>query len=189
MSWTKVLIRPFIQPKSICIFLISWWKHNVEVLLMNTHNICFCQEKRRLVTWYPHLSRPMSWRCLLTWCSSSVWAVSSEKSPYWRCRKWSCGSACKSAHECLCYLLLYLNIYLVYSDRQTQYKLQKNEKKWKFLFSDLHEEDNKLIIFRPSSFSVLYMLGSMLLCFLSVFCKEQGITVIVSIQPWLFKKE
>lgn len=43
---------------------------------------------------------------------------------------------------------------------------------------ELHEDDNKLIIHRPSSFSVSYMLGSMLLCFLSVFCKEQGITVI-----------
>ncbi|XP_053391132.1 protein O-mannosyl-transferase TMTC4-like [Mercenaria mercenaria] len=44
--------------------------------------------------------------------------------------------------------------------------------------SDLHKKDDRLTIFRPTSFSMQYMLASMLLCGLSVFCKEQGLTVI-----------
>lgn len=43
-------------------------------------------------------------------------------------------------------------------------------------------DDNKLISYRPSSFSVSCMSGSMLMCFLSVLCKEHGITVLVSIE-------
>ena len=30
-----------------------------EALLMSTHNICFCREIRKLLSWYPLLSRPM----------------------------------------------------------------------------------------------------------------------------------
>ena len=30
-----------------------------EALLMSTHNICFCEEIRKIFTWYPLLSRPM----------------------------------------------------------------------------------------------------------------------------------
>ena len=54
------------QSKSIDIFLISPQKHMLwyslvltEVLLMSTHNICFCWEIKKLLTWYPLLSRPM----------------------------------------------------------------------------------------------------------------------------------
>ena len=46
--------------------------------------------------------------------------------------------------------------------------------------SDLNEDDDNFILYRPSSFSLWYMFGSMLMCVLSVLCKEQGITVIVS---------
>ena len=46
--------------------------------------------------------------------------------------------------------------------------------------SDLHEDDDNLILYRPSSFSLWYTFGSMFMCVLSVLCKEQGITVIVS---------
>lgn len=42
----------------------------------------------------------------------------------------------------------------------------------------LHEKGHCLTIFRPESFSMQYILASMVLCVLSVFCKEQGITVI-----------
>ncbi|KAL4219888.1 Protein O-mannosyl-transferase tmtc4 [Mactra antiquata] len=43
---------------------------------------------------------------------------------------------------------------------------------------DLHEKENHQIIYRPDSFSLQYIICSMVLCALSVFCKEQGITVI-----------
>ncbi|KAK3583356.1 hypothetical protein CHS0354_038972 [Potamilus streckersoni] len=41
-----------------------------------------------------------------------------------------------------------------------------------------YEEDDKLIVYRPEVFSVPLLLTSMVLCCLSVLCKEQGITVI-----------
>lgn len=44
--------------------------------------------------------------------------------------------------------------------------------------SDLLKNEKQLKVYRPSSFSVQLMFASMLLCALSVFCKEQGITVI-----------
>ena len=37
---------------------LSW--RNAEGLQMSTHNICFCGEKRKIFSWYPLLSRPMS---------------------------------------------------------------------------------------------------------------------------------
>ena len=49
------------------------------------------------------------------------------------------------------------------------------------IFTELHEVDDALIVYRPTGFSVWWMLGSMFLCFLSVFCKEHGLTVLVSI--------
>ena len=49
-----------------------------------------------------------------------------------------------------------------------------------YCFSEIDDDEDKMIIYRPASFSFTYILGSMLLCFLSMLCKEQGITVLVS---------
>lgn len=43
---------------------------------------------------------------------------------------------------------------------------------------DLKHKNDKLIIFCPATFSIPYLVASMGLCFMSVFAKEQGITVI-----------
>ncbi|XP_052784495.1 protein O-mannosyl-transferase TMTC4-like [Mya arenaria] len=43
---------------------------------------------------------------------------------------------------------------------------------------DCEEKDDRYIISRPEGFSIVWLLASMCLCMLSVFCKEQGITVI-----------
>ena len=52
------------------------------------------------------------------------------------------------------------------------------------MLSDLREKEDSLVLMRPETFSPGHLLVSMLLCVLAVFCKEQGITVIVS--TWTF---
>ena len=63
--------RHFFQSKSIDFFLFlhknvccdTPLKHLTEALLMSTHNICFCGEIRKILTWYPLIFRPMLNNC------------------------------------------------------------------------------------------------------------------------------
>ena len=55
------------------------------MLLMSTHNICFHGEMRKIITWYPLLSRPMCWYKFTYWMTNSTDPDQLASSLIWIC--------------------------------------------------------------------------------------------------------
>ena len=80
-----------------------------------------------------------------------------------------------------------LSIRNVFAISQSKVLYHKIPKVHLHSFSESDQNNNRAPVYRPTHFSAAYILGSMFLCFLSVLCKEQGITVIVRNFPYSSK--